>query len=824
MMDCDDLDAEACANYLLGVGVADSPRVIWIDVEKDNLPEEYVDMVIDNIRPFDSTYNVGRIDSPDKFRSNLYFGTQYPNKVMLRSAISLDGFDTILANRDTLYILSLLADNTNLIEATDEHACMNYYKRVGNSGGSTYVGVYSFALFRLRTTQWIKIGDSYYAPNQIVFHKGIKDTIPGIIGCAKSDIFPEGINIERWKQDEIISRLGIASKLSELPEERIYDLLMELPETDPSGEVSRTLYRQIIQEGNVEAPSSGIPSNFIENGLVYCKGRGYVRIDKCYYTQYAIPRVIENEHSLINISRKQSPRRIKNWFGVDELRIDYRIAARPAPHPLNDLFQRDVAYLKIALLAQNIDTWHDDTNKNKTKRLSLILCKEIVVSMNGIEKPLDEYRFALHDGDVNTHYISIPQSIKYIEELRGDVDFQNAVTEIIETFYNLTDVTFLEKISRLVSQSNEAKKRIVELQYDSIDNWNEAADILGFSSEKYMREEFADYASRNIRKLRDLRNAMRSHYIIALYTEYENDPDAQPDYLDKVNRFDTVDFYDYAIPSDESFDAKAFLIDMFPILGSVIDENKDIQALGRATKEKLRDRFPDNGGDLELFLQIRQFDSILRFGRYDDIATAFQKYLAEKDMRARKEQQEMANESLEYEVVDISIGLTRNLSDTSLTESGRLRRSGRKQHSAERDKRNRKQGKKAERIALKYLRENGFDDVEWLSAFACEDNANLDGSDTYGYDIRCKQNDRIKYVEVKSTVGDVGDTVSFSLTEKEYAKAKEYLNDYNIVHVQFRGKKHYVRMLPGLFSGKYADVIDEALESIVVTVPISTIE
>ncbi len=126
----------------------------------------------------------------------------------------------------------------------------------------------------------------------------------------------------REAMDAVLSRLGAVTSLETLSGQSLYELLQELPDRDPQGEVARGIYRTLIKS-SVSVEESSHRDRFLRTGRMWGRRAGkerYLPISELRYNaNLTITKTIEAHISLVDIPMRMNTVLIKQLFGIASL-------------------------------------------------------------------------------------------------------------------------------------------------------------------------------------------------------------------------------------------------------------------------------------------------------------------------------------------------------------------------------------------------------------------------------------------------------------------------------------------------------------------------
>jgi hypothetical protein len=393
--------------------------------------------------------------------------------------------------------------------------------------------------------------------------------------------------------------------------------------------------------------------------------------------------------------------------------------------------------------------------------MRIVLASSIILSFGNIEQPCENYEYAKDNAG---HYVLMVGDDK---PSRYDERLTSALLEIVKMVINIDDPALGSSFRDLWKFPDGTLKKALIQRNDEDENiWQEAdaffdGTVMPDSSndtESKNRELFIKCRDDNFDKFKRL---LYAKLTVATLNE-------QKMYLCEIRKYIQIE------PRQESLQENhcnvLLLLQSTPPADLLdTDDNEiDVDAIGKETKHRLRNTFPQNTDELNGFL-VNEYDSLLRFGNYDFLKTEFKKHLEK-----RKIVEETAASSPttpKQPIVVDSSKLRLSQITPKCHKRDSLLNGGYIDYST-RQAQNINIGKLAERVVYDYLiGEYGESNVKWVSQFAKEENVNLDGSDGAGYDMEYFDSDTKYCVEVK-TNGSRLPIISFNMTRTERSIAE----------------------------------------------------
>lgn len=792
-------------------------------------------------------------DNEVRRSNNLYFGTEYikntplekfydPSKIVAKPAMfnikteeiddfkyflkeilevadyprnkegSIDGLEKILKTGSTKYIVNLILQNRNFLNASRYSSC---------------------AIDDFRGGKWIEKNKKRYAPNDVVLtskhnYLKISNYLEGDFLFISQDDFLSNIQIEKSVKVWLIEEyLCFKKEFYELDDKCIYRILNELPDFDLRGEISEDIYKDVIvNNGDREKPSLELFEfdNFINNGKVFCLDRDYHNIKECLYLKKKYPKVIESDFNFINITKGRSANAIWDRFRINTLEVDYTLHGFKKSQYNTIDFKNDINNLKLSILAENLDRFEKEDDLKELKDINIILCDSIEIEYDGKIGKLEEYEFCKKGDDF---YIKTPQ--KMFSVIKSNDKFQDSLSDIFRLHYGFLDK---EGTARTIGRDINSRMERVRNEFGG-NAWLEAEERLNLISHRK-----TDYSSENAEILNNLRDKYFNEYKRRLYSKLQNSSlEEKSTYIGELNRYREYVFDINSIPSSKDSNMLEYLFGVYPILNENIIVIENVDLYRNDAYRYLCNEFSDHIDLLEQVLDDNRFESLLRFKELAIIRSEMNDLISKikeneatqqtgygvrfgsdieavdirntndfnntlsaskedkddiKDLeKSNKNENKYSNKikTIHFDYKKIANTLSQQAHFVAFDELGSksekaikssdeasIRRMSIVARKSREDR-----AKRAEKLALEELRKQGYKNILWVSAYAKEEGINPDGADGYGYDIQCEKNNEVRYIEVKSSVSSIG--VEFEMSENELKFCSQHANNYDIFYV-----------------------------------------
>ncbi|MDR2891914.1 MAG: hypothetical protein LBV80_02355 [Deltaproteobacteria bacterium] len=628
-------------------------------------------------------------------------------------------------------------------------------------------------------TKWIEIGGKRYSPNQIILDGKIGTQLePHLIGIKRDDVF-SGLSIEEYEINAIINNLGFINNFSKIKPSSLYKILNELSKDhiDVNGELSKKIYEQIMEASDLKTPDASCQERiaFFQHGKIYCLDGQFHKVQEVRYADKSFPDRVRAGQYLISLRKGRGAKKAALWFGTKEFKPN--IAVRSFEEScFNQQFQNDFHELLKGLYIENYQhnkLITDDNSWRSVKNMRIVLASRVALCFGEFEQSCDVYEYAKDDSG---QYILMIGN-KMPDHFR-DERLTSVLLEILRTVIEIDRSNLISSLSssfrELWRYPDGVLRDALIQRYDDKNIWQEA-DSFFDGSTKLNSDN--DIVSKNMNMFIKCRDDNLDKFKRILYAKLITETsDKQKEYLVKIEQYKRIE-PSHELLLDDLCDVFSLLLSIEPANLLIEDDRKiDVDAIGKETRKKLFEYFPDSKSDLLSFLNIKEYDSILRFGNYDFLKAEF-----ERDIGKQKNIEENISSlnSKSPVVIDSeNVDFSHVSHDYNKKDNPSNHGSGYTDYRKKQDK-DTKAGKSAEKTVYDDLvRSYGESNVKWVSQFAYEEGVNLDGSDHYGHDIEYFDGKEKIYVEVKKNSASLP-VISFRLTatQRDFAKAN---NKYKI--------------------------------------------
>jgi hypothetical protein len=708
---------------------------------------------------------------------------------------NIDGLERILKNSNTKYVINLLLSNRNFLNT---HRNQSDARNI------------------FRTSQWIQKNGKRYSPDKVIltskrnYYKINNYLQDDFIFLSQEELL-SNISMEKsakiWLIEEYID---FNTELRNLDNQYIYQILNELPSFDPNGEISEDVYKDIIINNNDRKKPDTTSlefDKFIKFGKVFCHDQSYHSLSDCFYLDRKYPQVIESEYNFINITKGKSPHSIWDRLHINTLSVDYYLHYYSKSKSNTSDFKNDLNNFKISIFIENSDYFFNEDNLRQLLEISIILCDTVDIDYENKIGSLKDYEFVVKNHEF---YLKVPA--QPFMELKNNDRFQDALSDIFITKYS-----FLDKDATARAIGRDINSRIDRAKANFGNNtWIEAEAKLGFLSSN----NDTDYSSVNAEILYNLRDKYFQQYEQKLYSKFKNyTVEEQKMFVNELILYKDHEFDLDSIPKSKNANMLEFLLGTYPLLNENIVTITDMYRTRNESYRQLCLEFEDSLDILKQLLDNNYFESWLRFGELTTIRNEMHTILSKintpnkslKHYQSHKSTNN-TNPKEKLSVHHQKPSIKRNTSNTISLQTtnhynyrkiinytdnaqfinfddvqphtqinSRHINSNSKRSSLSSRKAQENRARIAEQLAIQELKNLGYNNILWVSAYAKEAGINPNGADGYGYDIQGEMDGQVRYIEVKSSLSSTG--IEFEMSNNELMFCNHHTNNYDIVYV-----------------------------------------
>lgn len=664
----------------------------------------------------------------------------------------------------------------------------------------------SYIKFIFENTSWLKIDGEKFAPNQCVFaYTGLDiSSVTATITNQHIKELAEELELKQKDLKEFLVKIGVKEKITELPSNDFYRVLLKLPLFDQGGQISEKIYREIAELDANPFEDCFEYQEFISKGMVFTQNRDgkhyHPAIDS--YFSSSIQVNVGNYSIMKTPLRSGSFQMFNSIFGVNEFTERYKVVQESIIyHKENVLFQSDFKDFIIYARA-----WGEENVniKNRIDKVRVSLVSHVVLVDNGIKKTVESDYLIIRDKKNWLIYLDSNKKMNQrqistcIEELFTQVanttsnEIPNQLGELyrdtqgrkflVEKYFGSVDV--INQISKNAIRANLAE--VLNLNYDaaqldnmdynqfnSIENSEPLIELLryhtldiqllkekGFEYEVDLRAYWAKKIRLFVRNNSDL-------YRTNLYLKYlDYGQSLQENYETHFNEFLKFNPQIEEISNSVNFNIQLFIRSKFPSFTMDkaeinIDDvyNQNYELLSFEIQDANLNDFVDE------HLKLR---SLVYFLNED--YTKYIQNLFEKHQHKNKLSYSMPNTITHSSVTEPTLskgdvqphGPTGNTNHSPKPQTrSKIERSNATKS---------ENGKEAERIVRNKLK-GIYNTLRWTS-----ENSDIPSERNQSsiYDMEYKRDRKIVYVEVKAAINN------FYMSSAEYKFAHEHKDSYEI--------------------------------------------
>ncbi len=799
-------DTENFKNFIKKFGVKEYPTIVSHNFDREDIYPTFGNFYVNSIK--------------EKGKSDVKF--------IFYSKIScIPQLKDILSNLTTYEIIQWIDTDTKLrshlnnpCESSDAVITYRnnreYYDHMWNEPIKNYI------LEIFNNEKWIELHGERFSPKDILLalNPSVNKDYGGIVPLITEQNIKEisqRTNVSVYNIRDILYCFAFKNKITDLDSEKFYELLLKLPEIEPtkSISISKSIYN-IIEQPNFSKNYEDCISKreFFKTGKMLVKYHGiyeYCPAKNAYLPSSTI--INKNNLPIVVKGNRTNNDHFVTIFGCKKYEkkykiVDNNIEESPANREFQTYFREFKKYLKP----------FEDLNTNlrdQAQKVSITLVSKIILSEN------DE----IYTVEEDYYYINISNTKWYIKISDENYDVYKISPIIEEIYKNLANTPGFEvaKIGELFRNSDENRRKFLLEEcfgFGHVQIKNEDESI-------FIRKNFYDtvkkiYPSYNTEKIDidfdnffDISNSAK---IIRLFKEIGTDTisfrntgfEYQIDlcdynkqrwqnyihnnlekyktwlYCDLLKKtaaeqekfYDTVDdFYYQESKKCENFNSCNFEPEKeFPVPEP---EQPDISTdkIWKQQYEKLKNICININIDEELRNNNR-IKSLLLFGNLESIKQYFDKRQNETiKIDETESETDLSAENIKIEELQYT-KVIKNSHRSSHQKSS--------QHSQKTDERKQKSGIKAELLVYNRLlndKSNKYNDIKWLSGNAEKAKFinSAQGNDNLGYDMTyTDENGNIQYVEVKKATQESNNVYSFIISQNEENFALKNINNYSV--------------------------------------------
>lgn len=471
------VDKDDLFKYFVWLGVSRYPKLMMVDHIEEQA--EFMEHVLLN-------YNYKKYGI-EEFKFISYYDLKERGRLNLRSyrysLMNVDGLDSILKSISIDTLLQwIVADEALLKMIKNDHdasGTIRVYlgqkdgRRINNHGVKSYI--------RWKIANSAILFDSEnplqkVTPNQCCLAKTIRAEYSPYIVQPKVNYsrLSKLLDVKEDEIYELLSHIGVHMSIKTFSTKALYQILANLPVSDPKGDKAKAIYREILnydeQALNVEDDAY---KQFIHNGKVLCRTglrSEYVPVDVALYLDNdRYNESIKSQFKLIDLDYKRGAKKVQAIFGVKPLRkVEIKLLDEPEIHPLNGELQKFLydAQPYVYVLVQNSDTDGSVLLSLMNTEINMASRVSAEMTYNGTRSKIDLLSFeSVYVTENGPFYILLDCEIQAWESIKSDYFFKNSIAHI---FASITERDS-DQVFRIVGEDkknwNSVLKDLFGLDY-----------------------------------------------------------------------------------------------------------------------------------------------------------------------------------------------------------------------------------------------------------------------------------------------------------------------------------------------------------------------
>ena len=284
----------------------------------------------------------------------------------------------------------------------------------------------------------------------------------------------EILDVKEEEINELLSLIGVHMSIKTFSTKALYQILVNLPISDPNGNKAKVIYREILNYDehalNVE---DDVYKQFILNGKVLCRAglrSKYIPVNEAWYLDIdRYNESIKSQFNLIDLDYKRGAKKVEALFGVKPLRkVEIKLLDEPSIHPLNGELQKFLydAQPYVYVIVQNSDTEGAILRSLMNTKIIMVSRVRAEMTYNGKQVEIDIQPFESVYITENGHfYILVDSEMQDWESIKGEYSFKNSIAHI---FASITEGDS-DQMFRIVCEDkknwNSVLKGLFDLDY-----------------------------------------------------------------------------------------------------------------------------------------------------------------------------------------------------------------------------------------------------------------------------------------------------------------------------------------------------------------------
>lgn len=423
------------------------------------------------------------------------------NNLIAFHVLGYEDLDNILKNCSSDAIFKWLKTDKSLKSKLEEKYDTSGSPKVGikeNNSPVTYPHMPNYLKWKFKSTAWMPSSIGKVPPTICCSSKTIGDFLSPLIvkPLHSSNYIAKLLELDVSSADSYLLAVGVHPDVSTLTTDQLYEMLLSLSSNKIEGKLAKYLYREILQNYDVNAIDIKNENyiRFTNYGYVWSSlgnDFGYKSVSSCTYLE--TKRYSDNiiaDFNLIAVDRKQGNQQVRKLFGVPPLNnLSFSAIGKPVSHQLNPKFIQEIEHFKgiVYALRQAKDIKHTVLNQFKKLKIHLVSrLKGQYTYKNNIKTfTLNDYDFIqVEKGSTLTFYIQAPERQNSLDELRLKLQFSESIAEIFTTILRSEEHrSFIRELyTRKPSERDELF--IHEVQTDGYQKLNRSRELLNLVTDK----------------------------------------------------------------------------------------------------------------------------------------------------------------------------------------------------------------------------------------------------------------------------------------------------------------------------------------------------
>ena len=426
---------ECCLRWL---GVADRPRIIQKTSHGDKnsqeyLPQDYQEFVKSRLTYPAETFHAEAFEHPSKLEWAIFSKVE-----------SVDRLEELIQFAAPPALLAWVA--------LDER--VENWRRQGDTAASVGLTPPSKIQFRrirqpipsyvswiLEQKPWLPTSNgNNQPPGRCITAASLAEELKAILPrpalVPTLPIFQE-LGVDQLSFRNALQRVGVRQSLEELSQDEIYQLLLDLPHLDSTGQCAKSLHRALmLRPDESTATESHIKAKFLRCGKLWGvkdNSFGYYPVSELHYVgTNVVPQVVARLIPRLELDKKQGPQKVQRVFGVqtlDSSKWEVKVTSMTICGN-NEAFAREGELLKPYVYAFRLFSDPNADGQRKLRNLKLHLCRHVegIATVGGAKHP-----FALKDkGEmiVDDDAVYLYTDFSYDQPF-NDVVLMDAVGEVL---------------------------------------------------------------------------------------------------------------------------------------------------------------------------------------------------------------------------------------------------------------------------------------------------------------------------------------------------------------------------------------------------------